>query len=69
MQRKKDVLSKDKGSAGKEAEWEGSHPWRPFDRDKDLQTTKPKNQAELVKQMGDLTSRFGSGSSAPRKFL
>ena len=34
-----------------------------------MQTTKPKNQAELVKQMGDLTSRFGAGASAPRKFL
>lgn len=62
-------MGKEGAVAGQEQEWEGSHPWRPFDREKDLQATKPKNQAELVRQMGDLTSRFGTSNAGPRKFL
>ena len=63
-----------KKETGKSAtEWEGSHPWRPFDREKDLEvTTRPRNQKEFLFQMGDLSGRFGTNansSGGARKFL
>ena len=69
MQKKRKKAVKEGEPGEKDKDWEGSHPWRPFDRDKDLQATKPRNQAELVKQMGDLGSRFGTSNAGPRKFL
>lgn len=69
MQRKRDKVAKDRNPTKDEQDWEANHPWRPFDRDKDLQTTKPRNQAELMKKMGDLSSRFGSKEAGSRKFL
>lgn len=67
--RKRDKEGKKPGED--QGEWEGSHPWRPFDREKDLQVSvKPRNQAEFVKQMGSLAGRFGDDNkAAPRKFL
>jgi hypothetical protein len=41
------------------------HPWRPFDRDKDLQR-KPKglDPAELLKKQAGLGSRFSSAGAS-----
>ncbi len=51
--------SKEAGPTGG-VEWEGKHPWRPFDRDRDLQQA-PKNSAhDVIKKAGNLSSRFSS---------
>ena len=54
------------------AEWEGQHPWRPFDRDKDLdiRAAKPKAKETILNNnvMGTLGDRFGgSGRSETRR--
>ena len=53
------------GAKGKKAEWEGHHPWRPFDRDKDLdiRAAKPKSKESILnnEHMGKLGDRFGGG--------
>lgn len=42
-------------------DWAGKHPWKPWDRDKDLGAApKPRTAADLLKQTGALSSRFGS---------
>ena len=45
------------------------HPWRPFDRDKDL-IAGPRlgDKDQLMKAAGNLTSRFGS-KTGERSFL
>ena len=74
LQEKKKEKKKKKGTTaapveGATEEWEGSHPWRPFDRDRDLQIgSRPTSQAALMKQMGNLSGRFGSNAQ-DRKFL
>jgi len=68
------------GSDGKQqlkpsgdSDWDRSaHPWRPFDREKDLEIkpTGRTNPQELLKNMKGLKSRFGGGnSSGGRTFL
>ena len=50
--------------------WEGAHPWRPFDRDKDLDL-KPKaaNPDQLIRQAAAMTAgRFQSAGNT-RHFL
>jgi hypothetical protein len=44
-------------------EWVGKHPWRPFDRDKDLNAphAAPKSAAALLKDGAGLAGRFSSG--------
>jgi len=44
--------------------WVGKHPWRPFDRDKDLevQMQRPKGAADLLKAAGAPSSRFSGGN-------
>lgn len=53
-----------KATKGK-AEWEGAHPWRPWNRDTDLdiRAAKPKGIDSILKNqhMGELGSRFGGG--------
>uniref|UniRef100_A0A061SI49 DnaJ-like protein n=1 Tax=Tetraselmis sp. GSL018 TaxID=582737 RepID=A0A061SI49_9CHLO len=70
--KKRKRKDKDAGGAEPEAEpqedWVGKHPWRPFDRERDLgPTLKAKSAQDLVKQAGSLSSRFGSGQG--RSFL
>lgn len=50
-------------SEGRASEaWAGSHPWRPFDRDKDLQQAPKKvTSQDLLKKAGSLAGRFASG--------
>lgn len=44
-------------------DWSAKHPWRPWDRDRDLevQLTRPRAAAELLKAAGNLSSRFSGG--------
>lgn len=53
----------DKPPSSADADWSGKHPWRPWDRDKDLevQVQRPKAAADLLKAAGNLSSRFSSG--------
>ena len=54
----------------KESAWEGKHPWRPFDKEKDLNiASRPVTQDELLKKAGSLTGRFGNSASGQRTFL
>lgn len=48
-------------AGGGKEEWAGAHPWKPWDRDKDLNVpaSKPKGAADLLKAAGSLASRFG----------
>ncbi len=50
------------GSAGAGAGAGGAGPRRPFDREKDLQVSRPKNPAALIAQAAALDSRFSSGA-------
>ena len=66
MQEKK--AKKEKRKVDESApKWEGNHPWRPFDREKDLDVSgKPADQKQFMSKVGDLSGRFGSSA---RKFL
>ena len=44
------------------APWAGQHPWRPFDRDKDLLGPSKKITSEdMLKKAGSLAGRFATG--------
>ncbi|OIT06940.1 PREDICTED: uncharacterized protein LOC109215170 [Nicotiana attenuata] len=49
-------------------EWEGNHPWKPWDRDKDLTAGRQNVKLEAADMAQGLTSRFSSGSFQ-RNFL
>ena len=52
-----------------DSSWKGKHPWRPFDREKDMNIgPKPVTQQDLLKKAGSLTGRFG-GQTGQRTFL
>ncbi|KAK9869043.1 hypothetical protein WJX84_007358 [Apatococcus fuscideae] len=73
--KKKRKEAKDAAKADKKAgqqgdgDWEGKHPWRPFDRERDLNSSRvaPQNAQDLLKKQGALSGRFGSTSQ--RSFL
>ena len=66
----KEVEGGASGQGSKEGAWEGKHPWRPFDREKDLNiASRPVTQDELLKKAGSLTGRFGNSASGHRTFL
>lgn len=66
----KEVEGGPSGQGSKEGAWEGKHPWRPFDREKDLNiASRPVTQDELLKKTGSLTGRFGNSNSGQRTFL
>ena len=55
---------------GEDASWVGSHPWRPFDREKDLNIgPKPVSKEAILKSAGTLGSRFGGTGAGGRSFL
>ena len=61
--------SDSKMQQGADGNWKGKHPWRPFDREKDLNVgAKPVSQQDLLKKAGSLTGRFG-GPVGQRTFL
>ncbi len=52
------------------AAWAGAHPWRPFDRDRDLDAgPRPVSKEELLRKSGKLGDRFGGGADGGRSFL
>jgi len=52
------------------AAWAGAHPWRPFDRDRDLDAgPRPVSKEELLRKSGKLGDRFGGGADGGRAFL
>uniref|UniRef100_A0A7S0N3K3 J domain-containing protein n=1 Tax=Pyramimonas obovata TaxID=1411642 RepID=A0A7S0N3K3_9CHLO len=61
--------AKAEGKRDKE-DWEGNHPWKPWDREKDL-VIKPKAKTanDLTKMGGSLGSRFSGSSTGGRSFL
>jgi len=60
--------AKKEGKVDKE-DWEGNHPWKPWDRDKDLEIKpKAKTAKDLTKLGGTLGNRFGGGATG-RSFL
>ena len=58
-------LKKDATKRQAPAEWQGSHPWRPWDREKDLdiRAANPKGKESVLnnQHMGTLGDRFGGG--------
>ncbi|WOL11755.1 vitellogenin-1 isoform X1 [Canna indica] len=49
-------------------EWEGMHPWKPWDREKDLTAGRKKVNLDVDNMSQGLSSRFSSGS-VQRNFL
>ncbi|DBB10067.1 TPA: hypothetical protein ACH3X3_001657 [Trebouxia sp. C0006] len=70
VKKRKAAAVEGKSVADRQGEWEGKHPWRPFDREKDLNiASKPANKDELLKKAGSLTGRFGGSTTGQRTFL
>lgn len=67
LKKKQEKVKKDKASgapsaaSAPSADWEGNHPWRPFDREKDLQQGPKGDAKDVLKRAGKLSSRFASG--------
>ncbi|RAL38767.1 hypothetical protein DM860_013448 [Cuscuta australis] len=57
-----------KHEAGEKEEWEGKHPWRPWDREKDLTAGRQSVKLDAENMAQGLTSRFSS-ASFQRNFL
>jgi len=49
-------------------EWEGNHPWKPWDREKDLSAGRQKVALDPENMSQGLSSRFSSGA-VQRNFL
>ncbi|KAK9093673.1 hypothetical protein Scep_025142 [Stephania cephalantha] len=52
----------------KKGEWEGQHPWKPWDREKDLTAGRQKVNLDSESMVQGLSSRFSSGN-IQRNFL
>mmetsp|Transcript_50279 Transcript_50279/g.116062 ORF Transcript_50279/g.116062 Transcript_50279/m.116062 type:complete len:580 (-) Transcript_50279:280-2019(-) len=54
-------LAAQEKAKGKPKEWEKNHPWKPWDRDKDLVVRKEKSADQMLNDpvMGKLSLRFG----------
>ncbi|KAL5581995.1 hypothetical protein UlMin_014437 [Ulmus minor] len=59
---------KSKQQPGPEKEWAGQHPWKPWDREKDLTAGRQSVKLDSENMTAGLTSRFSSGSFQ-RNFL
>jgi hypothetical protein len=68
LQKERKKKKKKTGEAKEKEEWEGSHPWKPWDREKDLAIGKT---VKLDKDSSAtaLASRFGPGRPGERRFL
>lgn len=62
--KKKSKVDQDK----QKQEWEGEHPWKPWDREKDLTAGRQNVKLDAENMAQGLTSRFSSGSFQ-RNFL
>lgn len=59
---------KKKSKQDKVNEWEGQHPWKPWDREKDLTAGRQNVKLDSENMSQGLSSRFSSGSFQ-RNFL
>ncbi|KAF6139437.1 hypothetical protein GIB67_026279 [Kingdonia uniflora] len=59
---------KSKQESKKEDEWEGKHPWKPWDREKDLTAGRQSVTLDAENMVKGLSSRF-SGGDVQRNFL
>lgn len=59
---------KSKQHPSEKAEWEGNHPWKPWDREKDLTAGRQRVNLDPENMTQGLTSRFSSGTFQ-RNFL
>ena len=61
------------GGKKQKADWEGQHPWRPWDREKDLdiRQVNPKGKESVLKDqiMGSLGDRFGNRGKRESTFM
>ena len=69
-----DELKAEASKDGKKKEdWEGHHPWRPWDREKDLdiRASKPKAKESILNDqiMGTLSDRFGGSGRRETTFM
>ncbi len=69
--KKQKLEEKSKAKAEPSEDWDpSSHPWRPFDREKDLNMgPKSLSKEEMLKKAGTLDSRFAGTPSGQRSFL
>lgn len=59
----------EEGGEGDE-DWEVNHPWRPFDRERDLgNQVMPQSKEALLAKTGNLSSRFQGNGTGGRSFL
>ena len=68
LKEKQNKKKKKKEEEKKKEEWEGSHPWKPWDREKDLvigKTVKLDRDSSATA----LASRFGASRPEERRFL
>ncbi|KAL0440499.1 UNVERIFIED_CONTAM: hypothetical protein Slati_2532900 [Sesamum latifolium] len=72
VEKHKDSLTKRPKKKGKQEsakeEWEGNHPWKPWDREKDLTARRQNVKLDADNMARGLSSRFSSGSFQ-RNFL
>lgn len=71
VQKHREESSKKKGKQKQETEredWEGKHPWKPWDREKDLVAGRQRVKFDAEQMSEGLTSRFSSGNFQ-RNFL
>ncbi|KAL6884541.1 hypothetical protein ACP4OV_010477 [Aristida adscensionis] len=59
---------KKKQKVNEKEEWEGNHPWKPWDREKDLSAGRQKVSLDPENMSQGLSSRFASGA-VQRNFL
>ncbi|TVU33890.1 hypothetical protein EJB05_15704, partial [Eragrostis curvula] len=59
---------KKKQKQGEKEEWEGNHPWKPWDREKDLSAGRQNVSLDPENMSQGLSSRFASGA-VQRNFL
>lgn len=68
LKAKQSKKKKKKEESTKKEEWEGSHPWKPWDREKDLVVGKTV-KLDRDSSATALASRFGAGRLEERRFL
>ena len=68
--KEKKAAAANQTAAADEEDWEGKHPWRPFDREKDLGgQSRPTNKEEMLRKTGGLSARFQGNAGGGRTFL
>ncbi|XP_058091155.1 uncharacterized protein LOC131237424 [Magnolia sinica] len=67
-QEEKSSRLKKKSKQAEKEEWDGQHPWKPWDREKDLEAGRQKVNLDSENMVQGLASRFSSGN-IQRNFL